>query len=176
MPRMPPPLHLIAACTENRVIGRDGRLPWNIPEDWAFFKKETAGHILIIGRHSFATWRSAAKDGRRPIVVTRNSTLATNDGTVRTAPSFTAALALADELAMRTGKEIFVCGGARIYAEALALAGRRALRLHLTLIHAEIAGDTFMPEWRHLAWREVSRRDSADANWRYTFVVLDGGV
>jgi dihydrofolate reductase len=47
------------------------------------------------------------------------------------------------------------------------------MRLHLTLVHAEISGDTYFPEWRHLAWREVSRRESRDANYRYTFSVLE---
>ena len=67
-----------------------------------------------------------------------------------------------------------ICGGERIYAETLALAEAtgRAMILHLTLIHAEIEGDTFMPEWRHLAWRETARRESADANFRYTFFTL----
>ena len=60
-----------------------------------------------------------------------------------------------------------ICGGERIYAEALAL--DRPLRLHLTLVHAEVPGDTFFPEWWHLPWRELSRRESADANYRYTF-------
>lgn len=63
--------------------------------------------------------------------------------------------------------EIFVCGGQRIYEETLTL--NRAMRLHLTLVHAELPGDTFFPEWRHLHWRELSRRESADANYRYTF-------
>ena len=164
---MPKPLHLIVACAENRVIGHNGRLPWTIPEDWAFFKQQTAGQVLIIGRHSFETWRSAAEDGRQPVVVTRDAALAT--GGVRTATTFNSALAIADNLAAATGREIYVCGGARIYAEALALAAERPLRLHLTLIHAELEGDTLMPDWRHLAWREVSRRASADATWRYTF-------
>ena len=86
------------------------------------------------------------------------------------AASFSEAIAIADALP----GEIFICGGQRIYAETLALAATaaRPLRLHLTLVHAEIEGDTFMPEWRHLAWREVSRRDSADANYRYTFSEL----
>ena len=155
----PKPLNLIVACAENRVIGRDGRLPWSIPEDWAFFKRQTAGQVLIIGRRSFETWRSAARAGDH----------------VRTAPTFTEALALADRVAMASGCEIYVCGGVRIYAEALALAGRRPLRLMLTLVQGQPAGDTHMPEWRHLDWREVSRRESADANWRYTFVTLELG-
>lgn len=167
------PLHLIVACAENRVIGRDGRLPWSIPEDWAFFKSQTVGQVLIIGRRSFATWRSAAKDGRQPIVVTRNTALASDN--VRTAPTFTQALALADRIAAERGGEIYICGGVRIYEETLALAGTRPLRLHLTLIQGEPVGDTHMPDWRHLAWREVSRRESADANWRYAFVTLELG-
>lgn len=170
---MPQPLHLIVACAENRVIGRDGRLPWSIPEDWAFFKRQTAGQVLIIGRRSFEAWRSAAKDGRQPIVVTRQAALAS--GPVQAAPTFTAALALADRTAAASGCGIFVCGGARIYEEALALAGTRPLRLLLTLVHGQPAGDTHMPEWRHLGWREVSRRESADANWRYVFVTLELG-
>ncbi len=67
--------------------------------------------------------------------------------------------------------EIYICGGERIYAETLALP--RPMRLHLTLVHAEIPGDTFFPEWRHLAWRELNRRESADENFRYTFHTLE---
>ena len=82
-------------------------------------------------------------------------------------PSFSAALAVADTLP----GEIFVCGGQRIYEESLLVP--RPLRLHLTLIHADVPGDTFFPDWRHLAWREVSRRESADATYRYTFFTLE---
>ncbi|MEY2877623.1 MAG: Dihydrofolate reductase [Verrucomicrobiota bacterium] len=166
---MPKLLHLIVACAENRVIGREGRLPWHLPEDLEFFHAQTAGQIVVLGRVSFATWPQAARDGRRPIVVTRDAALA-RDG-VEVAGSLDAALARAEALP----GEIFVCGGARIYAEALALAatGAHRVRLHLTLVHAEFAGDTFMPEWRHLAWRETARREGRDANFRYTFSTLD---
>lgn len=156
------PLHLIAACARNRVIGRAGRLPWSIPEDHAHFLEQTAGQICVLGRVSFATWPEACADGRRPIVLTRRPLERPG---VRRADSFAAALALADRLP----GEIFICGGQRIYEEALALAGTRPLYLHLTLIEADVPGDTFFPEWRHLAWREVSRRPSADAHHRYTF-------
>jgi dihydrofolate reductase len=77
------------------------------------------------------------------------------------------ALAVAENL---TG-EIYICGGERVFAETLALA--RPMRLHLTLIHAEVPGDTYFPEWRHLVWREVGRRESSDANYRYTFYTLE---
>ncbi|MEO5959845.1 MAG: dihydrofolate reductase [Opitutaceae bacterium] len=160
-------LNLIVACAENRTIGRNGKLPWRIPEDFRLFESQTAGQICVLGRVCFETWPSAARDGRRPVVVTRLRTLE-RDG-VWVAPSFNDALALADSLP----GEIYICGGERIYAETLALAGARPLRLHLTLVHAEVSGDTFFPEWRHLPWREISKRESADANWRYTFSILE---
>jgi len=161
------PLNLIVACAENRVIGRDRRLPWRITEDFRFFEQQTAGTICVLGRVCFETWTRAAEDGRRPVVVTRNRALA-RDG-VRVAAQFAEALAIAESLP----GEIHVCGGARIFAETLALAGVRPLRLHLTLVHADVPGDTLFPEWRHLAWREVARRESVDANFRYTFLTLE---
>jgi len=158
-------LHLQVACAENRVIGRDGKLPWRIPEDFQFFQDQTAGQVVVLGRVCFESWPRVTQDGRRPVVVTRNRTLASDR--VRVAASLPDALAIAETLP----GEIHICGGERIYAETLALA--RPMRLHLTLVHAEVAGDTYFPEWRHLAWRELDRRESADANFRYTFFTLE---
>jgi len=158
-------LHLQVACAENRVIGRDRKLPWRIPEDLAFFHAQTEGQIVVLGRVCFETWPRVRLDGRRPVVITRNTALA-GEG-VHVAGSLADALEIAEALP----GEIHICGGERIYAETLALA--RPMRLHLTLVHAEVPGDTFMPEWRHLAWRELSRRESADANFRYTFFELE---
>jgi len=165
MDRPAPPLNVIVACAENRVIGRDRRLPWHIPEDLAFFHATTAGQVCIMGRVCFETWPRAQADQRRPVVITRTRSLA-GPG-VRVAGSLGAALAVAETLP----GDVYVCGGERIYAETLAL--DRPLRLHLTLIHAEIAGDTYFPEWRHLSWREIGRRESSDTNFRYTFLTLD---
>ncbi len=166
---MPKPLHLIVACAENRVIGRGGKLPWHIPEDMKHFHRETAGQIVVLGRVCFETWPRVALDGRRAVVITRKTTLA-RDG-VKIAANLGDALTAAESL---PGK-IMICGGERIYAETLALAEAtgRAMILHLTLIHAEVPGDTFMPEWRHLAWRETARRESADDHFRYTFLTLE---
>ena len=164
---MPKLLNLIVACAETRVIGRGGKLPWRIPEDFKFFEEETAGKICVLGRVCYETWRRASMDGRQPVVITRNISLA-RDG-VRVAPSLDAALALAETLP----GEIYICGGQRIFEETLALADARPMRLHLTLIHANVPGDTLFPEWRHLVWREVARRESSDANFRYTFFTLE---
>jgi dihydrofolate reductase len=162
---VPKLLHLDVACSENRVIGRDGRLPWRIPEDLEFFHANTAGQVCVLGRICFQTWPRVTLDGRRPVVISRDRSLARPG--VRVVANLADALAVADELP----GEIHICGGQRIYEETLALA--RPMRLHLTLIHASIEGDTFFPEWRHLAWREVARRDSADENYRYTFFTLE---
>lgn len=143
-------------------MGRDGRLPWRIPEDFQFFLQQTAGQIVIAGRVSYQSWTRAAGDGRRPVVITRDRSLA-RDG-VRVADSLTGALALAEPLP----GEIYVCGGQRIFEEAIVRPEARTL--HLTLVHAELAGDRHFPDWRHGGWRESARRESHDAHFRYSFL------
>ncbi len=146
-------------------------MPWHLPEDLKYFHDATAGQICVLGRICYETWPRANTEGRRPIVLTSHS-LIENRNAGENAPivadSLTAALTAAEELP----GEIYICGGERIYGETLALAGMRALRLHLTLIHSDVPGDTFFPEWRHLAWQELSRRESADSKYRYTFLTL----
>ncbi len=160
---MPKPLNLIVACAENRVIGRDRQLPFDIPEDKAWFHEKTAGNTVVLGRICFETWPKVLADGRQPVVISRDQSLASAH--VRVAACVTDALAIAQTLP----GEIMICGGQRIYEETLPLAGR----IYLTLVHAEVPGDTFFPEWRHLRWREVWSRESRDANFRYTFSILE---
>jgi dihydrofolate reductase len=162
---MPKMINLMVACAENRVKGRENSLPWRIPEDLEYFHAETAGQTIILGRICYQTWPKAREDGRRLIVVTSDASLAA-DG-VRTAHSVPEALKIAKTMP----GEIFVNGGERIYAEILAL--NRPMRLKLTLVHADVPGDRYFPEWRHLEWCEVSRRESSDANYRYTFFTLE---
>ncbi len=158
-------LNLMVACAENRVMGRKNRLPWRIPEDLRQFHEHTAGQTIVLGRICYQTWPRAREDGRRLVVVTSDPTLATQG--VRVAPSVTQALAIAETLP----GEIYVNGGERIFAEVLAL--QRPMRLRLTLVHAGVEGDRYFPEWRHLHWREVDRRDSSDPGYRYTFFTLE---
>ena len=160
---MPKPLQLIVACAENRVMGRAGRLPFHIPEDKAWFHAKTAGQTVVLGRICFESWPKVLADGRQPVVITRNQSLASEH--VRIAGTVAEALAIAQTLP----GEIMICGGQRIYEETLPLAGR----LLLTLVHAEVPGDTWFPEWRHLPWRETWRQEGQDANYRYTFSVLE---
>jgi len=90
---MPKPIQLIVACTENRVIGRDRRLPFDIPEDKAWFHEKTAGQTVVLGRICFETWPKVLADGRQPVVITRDQSLASDR--VRVAANVTAALSVA---------------------------------------------------------------------------------
>ncbi len=158
------PLNLIVACAENRVIGRNGQLPWRIPEDWRFFKKQTAGTTVILGRISFQSWKSILDDDRHAIVLSRDRSLARDR--VQVAHSLPAAIALAEQ----SPREIYICGGQRVFEEAISLP--QAERLYLTLVHAHVQGDRTFPAWRHEFPRVLSQRESADENFRYTFHTL----
>ena len=158
---MAKPVRIIVAAARNRVIGRNGKLPWNIPEDRAYLDPQTRGHTVIMGRWSFVGWPEACRR-RDVVVVTSDHTIAPPG--VGTATCLREALALAE----RGQGDIFVCGGQRLYEEALPLADL----LFLTLIDADVAGDTYFPDWRETFKREVARRDSRDAHWRYSFQVL----
>lgn len=161
---MPKTVNLIVACGENRVIGRGRRLPWRIPEDWEHLHRQTAGQIAILGRVSFKAWPTVTTDHRRAIVVTRDATLA--GAAVQTAPTLAAALEIAEALP----GEIYVCGGERLFAEAMALP--QAQRLYLTLVHAQPEGDKYFPDWHAAFPRVLAQRESHDAHHRYTFFEL----
>lgn len=159
------PLNLIVSCAENRVMGRDGRLPWSIPEDQRFLRQKTRGQVVVMGRICFETWPSAATDGRRVIVVTSRSSLGKPG--VQRARSLPEALALAEELP----GEVFILGGERIFAEAIALP--QAARVYLTLVHAEVPGDRHFPDWTGRFSRQTERRDSSGGGWTYSFLTLE---
>ncbi|MEW6509763.1 MAG: dihydrofolate reductase [Bacteroidota bacterium] len=128
-------LALIAAIAANRVIGRNGRLPWHLPDDMKRFKRLTTGHAVLMGRR---TWESLGK----PLVNRRNVVLSSN--AVTGAERFAR---LDDALAALAGQEkVFVIGGARLYAQTL----DRADELYLTLLHRPVEGDTFFPPFHHL--------------------------
>jgi len=136
---------LIAAVARNRVIGREGRMPWHLSDDLAHFKATTMGHPLVMGRATFEAI-GRALPGRRTIVITRSPQWRHAD--VEVAHSFADALALAGP-----ADEVFVAGGGQVYTEALPWAHRMVL----TEVDDAPEGDTFFPEWDHGAWTEVDR-------------------
>jgi dihydrofolate reductase len=142
---------LIVAMAANRVIGLAGGLPWHIPGDLKHFKAVTMGHPIIMGRKTYEAI-GRALPGRANIVVTRNRDFTAPDADV--VHDLATALGKAEAIAEINGlDEVFVIGGADIYAQALPGAGR----IYLTEVHASPEGDAFFLEIDGKAWREVSR-------------------
>ena len=144
---------LIAAVARNGVIGAGGDIPWRIPEDFAHFKQTTLGHTLVMGR---ATYDSIGRPlpGRATIVLTRSTDWSAEG--VLVAASLDEAIARADE---QEG-EVYVAGGAAVYAAALPLADEQVL----TEVDLAPEGDTFYPAFDRKEWHEASRtpRDGFD--------------
>ena len=157
-------ISIIAALAENRVIGINNTLPWRLPNDLKHFRRLTTGHAIILGRKNYESIGKPLPE-RRNVVITRQSGYEAPGCLV--AHSLDEALKMADDDA-----EVFVIGGAEIYQQTLA----RADRLYLTLVHAEVQGDTFFPEFDRNEWRESARerheRDERHA-YAYSFVVLE---
>lgn len=134
---------LIVAIDGRRGIGIKGQLPWRLSADLKRFRELTMGHHLIVGRK---TYESIGKplSGRQMIIITRDQSYQAAGCFV--AHSLAEALALAEQ---RGESEVFIGGGAQIYAQAMA----RADRLYLTLVAATVAADTFFPAFDESAWR-----------------------
>ncbi|MGE5666174.1 MAG: dihydrofolate reductase [Betaproteobacteria bacterium] len=157
-------LTLIVARARNGVIGRDNQLPWRLPEDLAHFKRTTMGRPIVMGRK---TWESIGRPlpGRRSLVVSRDPHY--------TAPGAEVVRSL-DEALTRTAAEpeVFVIGGAQLYAAA----APRAQRLVLTQIDADFEGDAHVPAPDPAHWHEVAREHhgpTAERPWGYDFVTYE---
>jgi dihydrofolate reductase len=153
---------IIAAVADNGVIGRDGDLPWRLPADMRFFKRTTMGHHLVMGRK---TWDSIGRplSGRTMVVLTRD-----RDAQIPGA-HVVHDLREAIDLAREAGdSEVFVAGGAQVYAQALPLADR----LLLTRVAATVDGDVHFPEYDPSAWVEVAREEhAADQRHAHAFAI-----
>ncbi len=136
-----PSLSLIVAMAKNRVIGAGGKIPWHLPNELQLFKKVTMGHHIIMGRK---TWESINRllPGRTSVIVTRRDDFTVAGAKIAYTLDKAVALCAGDE-------EIFVIGGGELYAAALPLAHR----IYLTVVDAEPAGDTRMPEFDATQWR-----------------------
>ncbi|MFP5520161.1 MAG: dihydrofolate reductase [Bdellovibrionia bacterium] len=136
----------IAACAKNRVIGVEGDLPWNLPEDMKFFREKTKGHIMIMGRKTFDSFKGRPLPKRVHIVISRK-TMELQFNPDPTSPvhlvnSIEDAIALAKKLQTEWPEEVFIIGGGEIYKQTLPFTNR----IYLTIIEKEFAGDTTYPE------------------------------
>ena len=136
---------LIAAMSANRVIGRNGRMPWHIPKELAFFKTTTMGHPLIMGRTTFESLPFPLP-GRRNIVLSRDPSFQPEGAEI--------ASTLEKALELCNGADIvFVIGGAQIFSLAMPL----ATGILLSVLDRAVEGDTIFPEINPLEFGEISR-------------------
>lgn len=134
---------IIVAMTPQGLIGKDNQIPWHLPADLQRFKKITMGHPIIMGRKTFESLPGLLP-GRQHIVLTRNPSYVAEGCVVVTNWA---------QLEILVDGKAFVIGGADIYNYALPI----ATQLYTTIVHAELEGDTYFPEWNKNEWQEVER-------------------
>ena len=145
-------LNLIVAHAHHGVIGAGGVIPWHVPGEMAYFKQVTLGHPIVMGRKTWESLPRKPLPGRRNLVITRNPAFF--------APGAEVVTSLDDALARcADASEVFVIGGAELFAQALPL----VQRAYVTEIDADFSGDTFFAPLDSAQWREVSRRAGASS-------------
>ncbi len=158
-------ISMIAAMNDERVIGIENRLPWKLPNDMKWFRQQTLGKPIIMGRKTFESFGAKPLPGRRNIIITRDDNYQAEGCDV--VHSIDQALQAAGDV-----DEVMIIGGASFYEQMLP----RADRLYLTLVHAKVQGDAWFPEIDFRQWSETRHIDNpADENnpHPHTFVILD---
>lgn len=144
-------LHAVAAMTQNRVIGKDGSMPWHLPEDLKFFKQLTTGHSIIMGRK---TWDSLGRPlpNRRNIVFSRSLGQTTGAEVVRD---------IAELHTLHLTGDVYVIGGAEIYKLLLP----HCSSVYLTQLPFTTEGDTFFPPFESDFPRKELLEETEKATW-----------
>lgn len=163
-----PRLSLLVAMAKNRVIGRDNKLPWNLPADLKHFKFLTMGQTIVMGRK---TYESIGKPlpGRVNIIITRQEGYEVPGATV--VSSIDDALLMCEKIRSING-ENFIIGGEELYRQTLKI----CQRIYITEIQRDFEGDVYFPEVDPNEWEETQRDkhiSENDTNLEYHFVVLD---
>lgn len=157
-------ISIITAMADNRVIGIENRLPWNLPADMKWFRQQTLGKPVLMGRKTFDSIG-------RPLPNRRNIIISRDTGLVVEGCDVVNSAEAAFELC-RDAAEVMIIGGASFYEQMLP----KAERLYLTLVHANVVGDAHFPKIDFAEWHELERTDhSADAAnpFDYSFVILE---
>ncbi len=161
-----PTISLILAMASNGTIGHNNRMPWHLPNDLQFFKKNTLGKPVIMGRKTYESIGKPLPERENLII---SNTLSRIDG-CHIFPSLTSAIAYADTILQ--AKEIMIMGGAKLYQSALPLMNR----LYLTRICAEIDGDTQMQPFdlsKAIKIFEEDHQKDEKNPYDYTFEIWD---
>lgn len=136
-------IKLMVAYANGRVIGKDGKMPWHLPNDLKYVKNTTTGHTVVMGRKTFESIGRPLPN-RRNVVLTRNEHF--------DAPGVEVVHSKSDVLALG---DVFILGGANVYAQFL----DEADRLYITEIDLDVEGDTFFPDWNREAFTLVSKEE-----------------
>lgn len=157
-------LTLIVAAAENNAIGKGNKMPWHLPDDFKYFKKNTLDHSIVMGRKTFESIGKALPE-RRNIVITRDLNYKAED--IDVANSLEEVLTYC-----RDEREIFIIGGAEIYRQTLPL----AQKVLLTRVHTTVDGDAFFPALIPTDWKLISsetyQKDEKHA-FDYSFEVYE---
>lgn len=168
-------ISIIAAITENRVIGKDNKLLWHIPEDMARFKKLTKGHVVIMGRKTFESIGKPLPN-RINIVITKDKNYPSkmvfpfkNSGTIQMAQTIEDAFKTAKyQIAKRNlPNEIFIIGGGQIYNQVI----KYADKLYLTVVKGDYDGDTLFPNYA-IFKKTIYKEEVNSKKYRFTFYEL----
>jgi len=163
-------ISLLVAMDERRAIGKGNGLPWRLSSDLKRFRELTMGHAIVVGRKTFESIGKPLP-GRRMIVVTRNRDYSP-EGCLLEDCQVVHSVERAIELARNQGEsELFICGGAQIFAETLPIAER----IYLTIVHAVVDADTFFPQYDESQWvvEEAIHHEADEKNqYPFTFKLL----
>ena len=153
---------IIVAKSNNGIIGKDGDLPWRLPEDLKRFKRLTTGNIVVMGRKTYDSIGRPLPN-RKNIVISRNTSLKIEGVEIEHD--------LIDVLKRNQGENVYVIGGGQIYADSLPLTEK----LEITEVDVELIGDTSFPEIDSSHWKEIFRekRVDSESNLTYSFVSLE---
>ncbi len=155
----------IIAMSENRVIGKDNQLPWHLPADLKFFKEKTNNHIILMGRKTFESIKKPLPN-RYHIVITRAPPTTNlfleykNNNPVVYVESIDKALLHSQSLTKQWGEEVFLIGGGEIFKQSIAIIDT----IYLTVIHKNIEGDVFYPEFNTNSLIQFELTENIDHN------------
>lgn len=158
-------ISMIAAMTEDRVIGIKNTLPWKLPNDMKWFRQNTMGKPIVMGRKTFESFGAKALPGRTNIIITRDENYQAKDSVV--VHSIDEALKAAGDV-----DEVMIIGGASFYEQMLP----QTDRLYLTFVHAELKGDAWFPEINNKDWNKVEKinhKKDEKNQYAHSFIILD---
>lgn len=152
-------LSIIAAMDQNQLIGEQGKIPWDLPADFKYFKETTMGAPVIMGRKTFESI-GFPLPGRKNIILTRNKDYAAEGCEIVHSQA-----EILDEF-LEKKEEAFIIGGAEIYKQFLPYSDK----LYLTIIDHQFSGDTYFPEIDWEKWEEVSKKKgTTNSNNPYSY-------